>query len=58
MTAIESMVAILLVTPKWRPERSAAHVGKRCSECKTVKPLREFAFGGSSCKECRALAPI
>jgi hypothetical protein len=55
MTALQHMVAILLASPKWTPDRATAAQIRRCSACKSWKPADSFSVADHLCRLCRKL---
>jgi len=51
--AIRDMVAILLQTPPWKPDRATAAQIRRCSACKSWKGVEEFSPTDHLCRPCR-----
>jgi hypothetical protein len=55
MTALQHMVAILLRSEKWLPDRATAAQIRRCSACATWKPAESFSPTDHLCRGCRKL---
>jgi hypothetical protein len=50
--AIRDMVAFLIQSPGWKPDRFSVQREKTCTRCKVKKHLEKFAFSASLCKKC------
>lgn len=51
--AIRDMVAFLIQSPGWKPDRFAVQREKVCKRCHAKKNLEKFAFSDGVCKLCR-----